>query len=136
MDDPRKALFPDVHNAVEAPFWAGTRAGEIRLPQCMACRTLRWPATRHCTECLSTAVTWKPVPSTGSLWSFTIYRRAMNPAFRERVPYAAGLIELDAGIHMIGALDVEFDQLRIGMSLAVGFETIDDELTLPVWKPL
>lgn len=133
-DDPRRVFFPDLDDPREEPYWAGTRNGELRLPQCTRCGTLRWPATVHCPECLSDTTVWATVSPCGRLWSYTIYRRAMNPAFRDRIPYAVGLIELDAGVRMLGTLDIDFDELRPDMRVTADFERVDDRLSLPHWR--
>lgn len=133
-DDPRSAFFPDVDDPRESRFWEGTLANQIRLPRCSDCTALRWPTTAHCPECLSLSAEWEAIAPRGHLWSYTIYRRAMNPAFRERVPYAVGLIELDEGVRMIGALDIDFDRLRVDLPVAADFERVDEDFALPVWR--
>ena len=53
----------------------------------------------------------------------------------KELPIVIALIDLDEGVRMVGeVVDVPDDQIEIGMSLRVDFNTIDDDLTLPIWK--
>jgi uncharacterized OB-fold protein len=46
------------------------------------------------------------------------------------------LVELEEGVRMIGELvDVEPTAVAIGMPLELALTKIDDELTLPLWRP-
>ena len=59
------------------------------------------------------------------------------PPFGERVPYVAAVVDLDEGPRMMtNVVDCEFDALRIGMSLTVGFRVESDTITLPVFRPV
>ena len=59
----------------------------------------------------------------------------MNPAFRERLPWGIVDVELAEGVHMISNL-VDFDpeRIEIGMDVAVVFEKVDEEITLPKFR--
>jgi hypothetical protein len=52
-------------------------------------------------------------------------------------PFVVALVELDEGVRMLGELvDVDPSTVRIGMPVEVALTRIDDELTLPFWRPV
>ncbi|MNF14361.1 hypothetical protein D3C80_2165580 [compost metagenome] len=52
-------------------------------------------------------------------------------------PNPIGLIELDEGVRLIaGLVGVAREDLRIGQRVQVEFQTFDDDLALPLFRPL
>jgi uncharacterized OB-fold protein len=52
-------------------------------------------------------------------------------------PNPIGLIELEEGVRLIaGLVGIEREQLQIGQRLQVEFQTFDDQLTLPLFRPV
>ena len=51
-------------------------------------------------------------------------------------PFVVALVELEEGVRMLGNLvDVDPAAVSIGLPVEVVFDRIDDELTLPNWRP-
>jgi uncharacterized OB-fold protein len=100
----------------DEPYWEAASEGRLALQRCEACGALRWPPAPVCPECLSPAARWEDVEGGGTLWSLAVYERAFAAAFRDHVPYAVGLVQLDAGPRIIAT--VEGDDLAVGMRLA------------------
>ena len=67
--------------------------------------------------------------------TFTVVHRAMDPrAFS--APYVLAVVELDEGPHMLTNLvDVDPDEVRVGMPVIVRFERVDDEITVYPFSP-
>lgn len=91
---------------------------------------------RHlCPHCWSDELEWVQSPGNGEVHSFTIIRRASDPAFASRVPYVVALIELDEGVRMMAnvlgddALDV-----GIGDRVQLDFEDRGDGAMLPQFR--
>ena len=60
---------------------------------------------------------------------------AVNPAFRERLPWGVVEVELEEGVHLISNLvDCDADDIEIGMEVEVVFEAVNDEITLPKFR--
>ena len=96
---------PDVPGPVpgpeSAPYWEAARRHELALPRCRRCGQ-RWaPPTARCPACLSEDIEWRPVSGRGQIFSFTVFRRAYHPAYRERLPYVVAVIELDEGPRLV-----------------------------------
>jgi len=76
------------------------------------------------------------VQGTGTVASYTICHPPVLPAFADRAPYNAVVVELDEGPFLVSNLvDVANDDLAVGMRVTVTFVDVDDALTLPQFRP-
>jgi uncharacterized OB-fold protein len=54
----------------------------------------------------------------------------------DRVPYAVALVDLDEGVRLLtNVVDVDAEEVRIGMEVAVTWEPMSDGRHLPVFAP-
>lgn len=131
-DFPRPVPGPD-----EAPFWQWCRRHELRLQQCDECGTFRYHPRPRCPECRSADASWNAVRGTGTVASFTIVHPPVLPAFADRVPYNAVVVQLDEGPFMVSnLLEVANDDIEVGMAVEVTFVDLDDEIALPQFRPV
>lgn len=130
-DFPRPLPGPD-----DEPFWSWCRRHELRLQRCDDCGAYRYHPRPRCPECRSVDATWTPVRGTGRVASYTVCYPPVLPAFADRVPYNAVVVELDEGPFMVSnLLDVANDDLEVGMAVEVAYVDLDDETTLPQFRP-
>lgn len=127
-------LLPDLDDPVSGPFWRGLRDRRILIQHCGTCGAPRWEPASVCPECLAPEGDLRDVTGTGSLWSFTVYHRALNPGLRDEIPYAVGLIELDAGVRMLGRLAGPLESLQIGASVEAVFCPLTPDVTRLDWR--
>jgi uncharacterized OB-fold protein len=74
----------------------------------------------------------------GTIFSFTIVRRAFHPGFAADLPYVVALVALaeQAGLHLItNIVGGPAEGPRIGMDVAVEFEPYGD-FARPVFRPV
>src|SRR5947209_7826990 len=116
-------------------FCEGTRSGRSRLHGCNGCRQSSFPPRPFCPHCASREVSAFRASGKGRLYSYVIHHRPV-PGFTP--PYAIAVVELDEGPRMMTNL-VDCPQspeaLVLHMPLEVAFEKIDDEITLPLFRP-
>ena len=117
-------------------FWDGTRAGELRLQRCNACAQGLFPAAAVLPRLRRRARSASsPRSGKGRLYSYVIHHRPV-PGFTP--PYAIAVVELDEGPRMMTNI-VDCPQtpeaLVLDMPLEVAFEKLDDEITLPLFRP-
>jgi uncharacterized OB-fold protein len=75
------------------------------------------------------------VRGTGTVASFTLCYPPVLPAFADRAPYNAVVVQLDEGPFMVSNLvDIENDEIEVGLPVEVTFVDLDDELTLPQFR--
>jgi uncharacterized OB-fold protein len=116
-------------------FWDGTRAGELRLQRCNACRTAYFPPRPFCPSCSSRDVSTFRASGRGTLASYVINHRP-HPAWTE--PYSIAIVELEEGPRMMSNIvgcPQTPEALVLDMPLEVTFEKLTDEITLPLFKP-
>jgi uncharacterized protein len=128
-------------------FWAGTRLHQLRIQRCGSCGSLRHPPGPACLSCGSVAGAPEVVPrassskpdyqvaaGTGTVYSYVVHHHPPVPG--KNLPIVVALVELTEGVRMLGELTgTDPDKVEIGMPVRVSFDRIDDELTMPVWKP-
>ena len=120
----------------DQPFWDGAAHSHLFFQQCDDCRYIRWPAAGVCPECLSRRTTWTEVDGEGVLWSHVVYHRAYAAALRDEIPYRVGLVLLDCGVRLLTRLvDVESEEIEIGMRLRALFRQVGDHGVVPVFGP-
>lgn len=126
---PRPALTQD--NA----FWfEGARQHRLLVQRCTSCGQLRHPPLPACPACRS--FEWDAVESSGrgSLYSFVVVHHPQVPGFDYPLPI--GLVALEEGTRLVADLDgLPPEDWRIGAAVEAHFVDLDDELTLPVFRP-
>lgn len=130
--------LPDVDNPDFAMYFAGCRAGELRVQMCGGCGRKRWPPRPVCAGCGSNVITWTAVATTGRLFSFVIIHRSTTPWFVERLPYAVVVVEIDGepSIRFLGnSIECELSELRIGLPMEVVFQEVAAGIVMPYWRP-
>ena len=117
-------------------YWDGAKAGELLLQCCDDCAHVYFPPRPFCPKCASRKVSITKASGKGTLYSYVINHRPAAPGFTP--PYAIAVVALEEGPRMmINIIDCPQtpEALVLDMALEVAFETIDDKLTLPVFKP-
>lgn len=103
-------------DGVDAPYWEGLRAGELKLQQCPKCRTWWWSPVWRCAECGSWELDWRTVEPRGKVFSWVRTHQAFAPAMTAIVPYVTLLVELPHadGRRLFGILVGDEEGLEIG----------------------
>ncbi len=126
---PRPAITQD-----NAFFFEGARDKKLLIQRCSACRLLRHPPRPACGGCGS--FEWDTLQSSGrgSLYSYVVVHHPRVPSFD--YPLAIALVELEEGTRLVADLvDIDPPDVRIGMPLECEFVAVDEELTLPMFRP-
>jgi hypothetical protein len=85
---------------------------------------------------LSENATWRRLSGRGTVYSFIIVHRPQHPAFLDDAPYNVAIIELEEGLRMhTNIVDCSDEDLRVGMPVEAVFEKINDDVTLPKFRP-
>lgn len=131
IDKPLPAVTED-----GAPYWEACRHGQLKLQRCGACGHVRFPPSVLCPRCLAEETQWVALSGRGTIYSFIIVHRPQHPAFFGDVPYNVAIVELDEGVRLhTNIVDCRNEDLRIGLPVEVVFEKVNDEVTLPKFRP-
>ena len=115
-------------------FWDGMSAGELRIQHCGACGALRHPPGPMCPRCGSADPGYVRAAGTGTVFSYVVHHHPPVPG--KQLPLVIALVELDEGVRLLAEMPgVAPAQVRIGMPVQIDYLRIDDELTLPAWRP-
>lgn len=118
------------------PFWEAARDHRLSIPNCRACGKYHFYPRELCPHCHSDDLEWTDISGKGEIYSFTIARKPAGPVYAEDVPYIIAMIALDEGPRMLTNLIVDdVETVRIGDRVAVRFEDVTDEVTLPKFVP-
>jgi uncharacterized protein len=133
-DTPVSPMRPQI-NQDTAFFWAGTKAGELRIQRCAACGALRHPPGPMCPACGAAGDGGYVVAAgTGEVFSYVVHHHPPVPG--KKLPLTVALVQLPEGVRMVGEMPgVRPDQVRIGLPVRATFVKIGDGLTLPAWRP-
>jgi len=84
---------------------------------------------------LSSNLRWEKVSGRGTVYSYTVVRRAGIPGFEKDVPYVFAIVELDEGPRIAtNTVGVEPEKVRIGMEIEATFDDVTPEITLVKFK--
>lgn len=120
------------------PYWDAARRGELALQLCEGCGERPFPPRARCPSCGAPDLAWAPVSGRGTVYSYTVARRAPHPVFAAQLPLIVAIVELDEGPRMVTNLvGCDPAELEVGMAVEVRFDPIDDsDMALPVFTPI
>lgn len=124
---------------------------DFHLQACTACGLIRYPPTTACPWCADPGARWVPVEGRGAVHAYTEVHHAIQPAFRDKVPYLILLVELDTqkgkpseheALRVVGNLATPDGVLApsglvrrvgIGSRMRMVFSDVAPGLALPQW---
>jgi uncharacterized OB-fold protein len=122
---------------------------KLVVKKCQDCGMLRGEPGPGCPWCTSLKWEWQEVSGKGTIYSYQIVAHSIIPGFRDWVPYAIVLVELDEqsgeptpddGLRITTNLlndnmEPEAEEnVAIGKRVEVAFLDTDDGLSLPQFK--
>ena len=128
MAQDRKLSAPTVFPDNEA-FWKAAGEGRLLIKHCAACSQYHWYPRPLCPFCLSDRTEWKEASGRGTVYTFSVTRRA-GP-----IPFAIAYVTLEEGPTMMTNLvDCDLDAVRIGDKVQVVFKPTDGGPPVPMFK--
>ncbi len=115
------------------PFWEGLDNHELKIQQCEDCRKHIFYPRFICPHCFSENVTWKKASGKGEIYSYTVVHRAFGP-YADQTPYVVAIVELEEGVRMMTRIIGDRERIAIGKPVAVRFEKMEEDLTLPFFE--
>jgi hypothetical protein len=129
MAEVRKIPSPLVNVETEA-FWQAACEGRLVVPYCTACDRPHWYPRAICPFCGSGTIEWRGARGRGTIYTFSVMRRAKEP-------YVIGYVTLAEGPTMMtNIVDCDFDALQIGQAVGVVFKATENGPPVPMFKPV
>lgn len=121
---------------ISGPYWAAAKRHQFVLQQCSACEKYVFYPRALCPHCGSAALEWREASGRGTVYTFTVARRATMRPFEPDVPYVIAIVELEEGPRMTtNIVGCDPDAVRVGMPVAVAFDDVTPEITLVKFQP-
>ena len=124
----RELVAPEPNPETQA-FWDAAKEGKLLIKHCRACGELHYYPRALCPFCFSDQTEWRQAVGTGTIYSYSVMRRAP-------VPYAIAYVTLSEGVTMMTNLvDCDFNRLKIGQSVKLVFKPTKDGPPVPMFTP-
>ena len=122
-------------DAVTAPYWKAAAEGRLLIQECPKCGHRQWYPRALCTAC-GADPEWLECSGRGTVHTFTIIRQMGMRPFRDELPYAIAMVEIDEGPLVFGNVaDCAPEAVSIGMPVEVWFTRAGDDIGIPSWRP-
>lgn len=135
MDIPKKPV--PIVNDWARPFWDAAKKEKLVIQQCRDCGKHIFYPRIACPHCSSDKVEWVNASGKGTVYSYTVVESNAPSAFINDVPYVVAVVKLEEGVQMLSNIvGCEPGEVKCDMPVQVTFEKLDEEFTLPKFKPV
>ena len=111
-------------------FWDAAGDGKFMIRKCAACGKAHWYPRVICPFCAGDKTEWVEASGRGTIYSWSVMRRAPEP-------YAIAYVTLAEGPTMITNLvDCDLDALRIGQDVQIKFTPTEGGPPVPTFTPV
>ncbi|WP_408011257.1 Zn-ribbon domain-containing OB-fold protein [Pseudalkalibacillus sp. A8] len=116
-------------------FWQSCKDKKLMIQQCDECYEYIFYPRIICPYCTSEKISWVESQGIGTVYSYTIVRKPVSPAFTKDVPYVVAMVELNEGVRMMThIINVDIEKVQCGMKVKVTF--VDEEgFIYPKFEP-
>ena len=121
--------YPDPTTNLETErYWAAAKDGQLLIKTCNACGEAHYYPREICPHCGSTDTEWREASGKGTIYSYSVMRRA-------EIPYVIAYVTLAEGVTMMSNIvDADFDAIAIGKAVEVTFRETEGGMALPVFR--
>ena len=124
-----RTIPPPPVNPETKPFWDAAAQGRLLIKRCTACNEPHWYPRAICPFCGSERTEWMEASGHGTIYSYSIFRRAP-------IPYAIAYVTLAEGPTMMtNIVDCDLNAIRIGQAVRVAFKPTDGGPPVPMFAP-
>ncbi|HEX5453260.1 MAG TPA: Zn-ribbon domain-containing OB-fold protein [Stellaceae bacterium] len=110
-------------------FWDAAAEGKLLYKRCAACGEAHFYPRAACPFCFSDRTEWREASGSGTIYTYSVMRRAP-------IPYAIAYVELAEGPRiMSNIVDCDLDAIRIGQPVRLVFKPSDGGPPVPMFAP-
>ncbi len=134
MDIPKKPA--PIVNDWARTFWEAAKERRLVIQRCKECGKHIFYPRIACPHCFSDNVEWVDASGKGTVYSYTVVESNAPSAFINDIPYVVAVVRLAEGVQMLtNIVGCHPEEVRCDMPVEVTFERLDNEFTLPKFKP-
>jgi uncharacterized OB-fold protein len=124
----RKIAAPAINPETQA-FWDATPQGKLLYKKCTACGEPHFYPRTYCPFCFSDKTEWQEASGSGTIYTYSVMRRAP-------VPYAIAYVELAEGPRiMTNIVDCDLNAIKIGQAVKLVFKSSEGGPAVPMFAP-
>jgi hypothetical protein len=129
QDKKERKLPAPVASPETQAYWDAATQGKLLVRRCTACGEAHHYPRTICPFCFSDKTEWITASGKGTVYSYSVMRRAP-------VPYVMAYVTLAEGPSMMtNIVDCDVDAVRIGQNVTVVFKPTDGGPPLPMFTP-
>jgi uncharacterized protein len=129
METKQRKIPFSASNPDTQPFWKAAAEGKFIVRKCNTCKKIHWYPRSICPFCFGDKTEWVPASGAGTIYSFSVMRRAPEP-------YAIAYVTLEEGVTMLtNIVDCDFDALKIGQAVKLVFKPSEGGFPVPMFTP-
>ncbi len=127
MGNPVQRPQPDIEDPLYQAHFQGLKEQQLRVQQCDACGQLQWPPRDLCKQCHGDRFHWPVMPDQAVVYTYSVVYRAPHPWFKEHLPYAIVVAELENGLRLLGnAFGADVEKIQCGVRVKAHFQLDED----------
>ena len=116
-------------NPGDQEYFDAAAAGKLMLKKCGDCGEHHHFPRALCPFCFSDKTEWVEASGSGTVYTYSVMRRAP-------VPYAIAYVTLAEGpTIMSNIVDCDLDTVKVGQKVKVTFKTTEGGVSMPVFAP-
>ena len=124
----RKIAAPPINQETQQ-FWDAAAEGKLLYKKCAACDEPHFYPRNHCPFCFSDKTEWQEASGRGTVYTYSVMRRAP-------VPYCIAYVELAEGPRiMSNIVDCDLDTVHIGQAVRLVFKPSEGGPPVPMFTP-
>jgi uncharacterized OB-fold protein len=129
MSAQERKLQPPHVTPENRPFWDAATAGRLMIGACTSCGESHYYPRSICPHCGSERTGLREASGRGTIYTYSIMRRAP-------VPYAIAFVTLAEGVTMMtNIVDCDLDAVRIGQPVTLVLKATEGGPPLPMFAP-
>ncbi|MFQ5547760.1 MAG: Zn-ribbon domain-containing OB-fold protein [Woeseia sp.] len=126
-----------VVNTWAQPFWDAAREERLIIQKCSECSRHVFYPRIACPHCSADSLDWVEASGKGTVYSCTVVEANAPSAFLADMPFVVAVIRLQEGVQMLSnVVGCDPYEVACDMPVEVAFERLNDEFTLPKFKPV
>jgi uncharacterized protein len=124
----RKIAAPQPNPETQA-FWDAAAEGKLLIKKCNGCGQVHFYPRDNCPFCFSDKTEWQQASGNGTVYTYSVMRRAP-------VPYAIAYVTLAEGPTMMtNIVDCDLNAIKVGQAVKLVFKPSDGGSPVPCFAP-
>jgi uncharacterized OB-fold protein len=124
----RKITAPQPNPETQA-FWDAATEGKLLIKKCNGCGQVHFYPRDNCPFCFSDKTEWQQASGNGTVYTYSVMRRAP-------VPYAIAYVTLAEGPTMMtNIVDCDLNSIKVGQAVKLVFKPSDGGPPVPCFAP-